>query len=77
MSEERTPKYNIGDKVKLTVGGPNMAVAEIIYAGFGSGKFFDGNYRCQWFAGKKLDKGVFPEENLELITDTVETPSKK
>ncbi|MCD7986807.1 MAG: YodC family protein [Klebsiella quasipneumoniae] len=23
-----------------------------------------GEYKCQWFSGKKLDHGVFPEESL-------------
>jgi len=25
---------------------------------------FNGHYSCQWFAGKKLDRGVFSEESL-------------
>ncbi len=23
-------------------------------------------YECQWFAGKKLEKGLFPEPSLEV-----------
>ena len=29
---------------------------------------FSGSYRCQWFAGKKLDSGVFPENSLDQFT---------
>lgn len=32
-------------------------------------KEFSGKYRCQWFAGKKLENGVFPEQSLELVKD--------
>ena len=28
---------------------------------------FNGKYRAQWFAGKKLESGSFPEESLELV----------
>ncbi|QXP22696.1 DUF2158 domain-containing protein [Actinobacillus pleuropneumoniae] len=28
---------------------------------------FNGYYTCQWFAGKKLEKGRFPEESLESV----------
>jgi uncharacterized protein YodC (DUF2158 family) len=58
----KTNIYNIGDIVKLKSGGPDMTVKEVI-----SGSMteeFTGNYRCQWFAGKKLDMGVFPQEAL-------------
>ena len=47
-------QFKIGDEVYLKVGGPKMAVSkiapEVIY--------------CQWFAGKKLDSGMFPRESL-------------
>ena len=56
-------KYSIGDVVKLNAGGPDMTVL-----GFGSrglrGGDFEGTYKCQWFAGKKLEFGVFAEESL-------------
>ena len=64
-SNDKTPKYKIGDKVKLNVGGPDMAVKEVIN-NHNDTKFL-GTYRCQWFAGKTLDNGVFPEDSLEPI----------
>jgi|GEM_PF-404381 len=62
MSEIRQPKYQIGDKVKLNVGGPDMAIKKPL-----GGDKFNGEYRCQWFAGKKLEFGEIPEESLLLI----------
>ncbi|SFR00718.1 Uncharacterized small protein [Enterobacter sp. kpr-6] len=29
---------------------------------------FKNSYRCQWFAGKKLESGLFAEESLEIYT---------
>ena len=76
MSKEREPKYKLGDKVQLIVGGPPMAIKEVVVDS--TNKNFLGSYKCQWFAGKKLDFGTFPEENLELATeDKVESQEKK
>ncbi|MEC4725944.1 YodC family protein [Shewanella sp. D64] len=61
MTKERKPKYELGNVVTLVSGGPDMAIKEIIQlAGF------KGNYKAQWFAGKKLEMGLFPEESLKL-----------
>jgi len=68
VSEERIPKFKIGDKVRLNVGGPDMAVHSIMEERIGS-REFSGSYRCQWFAGKKSDKDSFPEESLVLIEE--------
>ena len=57
MSDQN--KYKIGTIVKLKSGGPEMTVRDVP----------DGMtqiYRCQWFAGKKLEIGAFEEESLEL-----------
>jgi uncharacterized protein YodC (DUF2158 family) len=62
MSEERQPKYKVGDKVKLNVGGPDMAIDSLRPQRMQN--HFNGTYRCQWFAGKKLESGVFPEDSL-------------
>lgn len=70
MSEKRKPKYQIGDKVKLNVGGPDMAIQSIVEERYGDDKGFIGSYRCQWFAGKKLDSGTFPEESLIPVMKT-------
>lgn len=40
-------------------------------------KEFNGLYSCQWFAGKKLDSGKFPEESLVAVTDEEDPESKK
>lgn len=66
-STVRIPKYKLGDKVKLIVGGPDMAIREVTN-NHDNTKFI-GSYKCQWFAGKKLDWGSFPEENLILVTE--------
>lgn len=60
MSREN--KYSCGDIVKLKSGGPDMTVKDV--GSHFSSKEFTGNYTCQWFAGKKLDTGSFPEESL-------------
>lgn len=72
--------YAVGDIVKLKSGGPDMTVKEVEkkikvdqYGDFeedANGKHVyipNGNYTCQWFAGKKLDRGVFPEESLLAV----------
>ena len=54
--------FQVGDIVKLKCGGPDMAVEEVL-TDYGTKKP-NGSYRCQWFAGKKLDRGIFPFESL-------------
>lgn len=49
-------EFKVGDIVKLKSGGPDMAVRYVPSDG--------GQYDCQWFAGKKLEAGRFPEESL-------------
>ncbi|EKO3926144.1 DUF2158 domain-containing protein [Vibrio metschnikovii] len=45
-----------GDIVKLKSGGPDMTVQS------------NGDrVWCQWFAGKKLEVGKFPENSLEIV----------
>lgn len=58
----KTNTYNLGDILKLKSGGPDMTVKEVIINSMRDE--FSGSYRCQWFAGKKLDMGVFPQESL-------------
>lgn len=53
--------FNVGEIVKLKSGGPEMTVRNLI-------DDKSKNYACQWFAGKKLESGVFPFESLELVT---------
>lgn len=49
--------FEIGSVVKLNSGGPEMAVKAI----------YNDQYTCQWFAGKKLEQGVFRPETLVLV----------
>jgi len=49
-------RFKVGDVVKLKSGGPEMTV---------NYRHDDGDYYCQWFAGKKLESGQFPEDSLE------------
>ncbi|EOZ1524962.1 YodC family protein [Enterobacter asburiae] len=59
-STERKALFKLGDSVYLKSGGPEMSVYEI----HKFGGAFTGDYTCQWFAGKKLEKGRFTEESL-------------
>ena len=49
-------RFQVGDVVKLKSGGPEMTVQD---------EDESGEYHCQWFAGKKLASGWFPEAGLE------------
>ncbi|WP_369920369.1 YodC family protein [Marinomonas polaris] len=60
-------KYNIGDIVKIKSGGPDMTINKVSINV--STEEFTGNYHCQWFAGKKLDTGIFPEDSLVPVTE--------
>ena len=56
-------KYKVGNIVRLKSGGPDMTVQS-------EGSEYpsvkpNGVYHCQWFAGKKLESGNFPEASLE------------
>lgn len=59
-------KYKIGDKVKLKSGGPIMTVHNTSVS---NPIQYRGNLRCQWFAGKKLEEGYFPEDSVEEAGD--------
>ena len=56
----KSNSYVVGDIVKIKSGGPEMTVRTVPTEGT---KF----YRCQWFAGKKLEQGDFPGESLESV----------
>ncbi|MFC1626419.1 YodC family protein [Pseudomonadota bacterium] len=56
--------FDIGEIVKLKSGGPEMTVKKV---NTNMREEFSGNYQCQWFAGKKLDSGVFPQESLVAV----------
>lgn len=65
-SSGRMPKYKIGDRVKINVGGPDMVIYQVNDSGI---EGFKGNYKCQWFAGKKLDNGIFQEDSLVSVSE--------
>jgi uncharacterized protein YodC (DUF2158 family) len=56
-------KFKKGESVKLKAGGPKMSILET---------FSDKDYRCGWFAGKKFETGIFPEEALVQVPDDVD-----
>lgn len=68
MVRVREPLFTIGDVVKLASGGPDMAVQELL-SDYGAKGLFNGNYRAQWFAGKKLEHGTFAEETLTMVRE--------
>ena len=54
-----TKEFKTGDIVELKSGGPKMTVQE-----------FNGGFQkfvCQWFAGKKLERGTFLGEQLKRV----------
>lgn len=55
-------KFAVGDIVKLNSGGPEMTVQSLPNS-------TNSHYRCQWFAGKKLESGSFPPDSLELVNN--------
>lgn len=59
MTDQTT--LQVGDIVKLRSGGPEMTVQSIPN---GNTQIY---YRCQWFAGKKLEFGNFPAGSLEQV----------
>ncbi|MEB0014488.1 DUF2158 domain-containing protein [Glaciimonas sp. Cout2] len=60
-----THLFKIGDTVKLKAGGPDMSVRTLPGA-------TSSIYTCQWFAGKKLENGNFPEGSLEPVIKKAE-----
>ena len=58
--------YSVGEIVKLKSGGPDMTIKEVITS---ISDKPTGSYRCQWFAGKKLDNGIFPHESLIKVEE--------
>ncbi len=78
MTKKQKNIFNVGDIVKLKSGGPDMTVKSVeksaksshgLQLDLDAPKEFNGYYTCQWFAGKKLESGRFPEESLDLKDD--------
>jgi uncharacterized protein YodC (DUF2158 family) len=51
-------KFDTGIIVELKSGGPKMTVAGLDER---RGTPDPNTYKCQWFGGKKLESGFFPE----------------
>lgn len=66
MTQKRQPLFEIGDIVKLSAGGPDMAIESVVFHPMRTDEFM-GIYYAQWFAGKKIDRSKFPEESLTLV----------
>ena len=62
-------EFEVGTIVKLKSGGPDMTVQREV--NLSNRETF---YRCQWFAGKKLESGDFPPDSLELVSPQVPAP---
>ncbi|MBE0422112.1 MAG: YodC family protein [Pseudoalteromonas sp.] len=56
----KNANFEVGDIVKIKSGGPEMTVRSVPsqHAAY---------YICQWFAGKKLEQGNFPNDSLESV----------
>lgn len=63
------PTFAIGNVVKLKSGGPDMAIKSLkMNKSSYVSEVFSGEYVCQWFAGKKLESGIFPQDSLIFVT---------
>jgi uncharacterized protein YodC (DUF2158 family) len=60
-------EFAVGQLVRLKSGGPDMTVERVFPPQPGLGGRRGYAYRCQWFAGKKLDSGDFPPESLTVV----------
>lgn len=56
-------QFKVGEVVKLKSGGPDMTVRS-------PPDLHRDYYVCQWFAGKKLEQGNFPQDALEAVSQT-------
>jgi uncharacterized protein YodC (DUF2158 family) len=65
MSTPSKQTFKTGDIVVLKSGGPEMTIQNPKLIGLRD-KEWKGGYECQWFAGKKLETGVFPQDSLEI-----------
>lgn len=63
--------FGTGEIVKLRSGGPRMTGKEVFAPDIDDilRRKDSYEYRCQWFAGSKLQDGIFSEEGLELCSD--------
>ena len=70
-------EFKIGDVVQLKSGGPEMTVQDILGTTTSKPQTFayttaghsEGELICKWFAGNKLETGLFKPETLDIIED--------
>ncbi|MBA7490817.1 hypothetical protein ES702_01360 [subsurface metagenome] len=55
-NNKSSQEFKTGETVKLISGSPIMTVKSV--------DEYNGDVRCQWFAGKKLESGEFPPDSL-------------
>ena len=60
--------FKSGDQVRLKSGGPDMTVSHVSELG-------DGEIRCHWFGGKKLEWGQFHPGELVKVEAEERPPS--
>jgi uncharacterized protein YodC (DUF2158 family) len=58
-------KFQSGNAVQLKSGGPKMTISR-------KNPFHPGHYDCKWFAGSKLNEGLFAEDELQPYEDGAE-----
>jgi uncharacterized protein YodC (DUF2158 family) len=60
MEEPMPASFKVGDIVELKSGGPKMTVTELFDE--------DDSLRTSWFAGAKMEKGIFPFDALTAVS---------
>lgn len=74
-------QFKNGDLVRLKSGGPTMSVSkgklDALSGAFADEVFADERIRCQWFAGSKLESGLFEPETLVRVDEEEATKTKE
>lgn len=65
-----TDKFRSGNFVQLKSGGPKMTVSR-------KNPFHKGQYDCKWFAGSKLNEGLFDEDELQAYQEGTDKKESK
>ncbi|MPW68525.1 MULTISPECIES: YodC family protein [Moraxella] len=69
--------FAVGQVVKLKSGGPNMTVKAVLSDNPSMVMRYvtesKDSYQYQWFAGKKLESGMFPHSSLIIVDDKEST----
>ena len=62
-------QFEMGDLVCIKSGGPTMTIAEVKHPTPTLDDDGAQRYRCEWFAGAKIQAAIFDEEVLEPADD--------